>query len=318
MLPYKNDIFHRLSSLVENGCMNRSAIIDFLRELAHEAGAIMLERRGSPLQTYRKSDRSLVTETDLAISTLVQRRVAAFAPNWSLLTEESGGGLRQPHGDEGLIVDELDGTNAYAHGLEGFTFQCAYYRQRKLQIGLIYDPLGDRLLYAKHDKGVWLETEGRSIPVAMPEYRRWRELRFAHHRQYMTNTIRKMYALMGIADRNIIPTGGIGSKCLDFVTGKVDVVVALNRRIAPWDWAPGKVILEELGYSFTHLTGAAVHLYGTPAPQAFGYLVCPPEHRGRFLRELAWITEKVTPTPGYRQLLTDRLREPALRGNLSA
>lgn len=297
--------------------MELTDIVGFLQELARDAGSIMMAKRGSPIQSFRKSDKSFVTEVDLAISAMVIARVKAFAPHWGLLTEETCKG-KFLLAEEGLIVDELDGTNGYLHGQSGFTFQCAYYRRRELLVAVIFDPLTDHLLFGIKGQGVHLVHQDTTTRVPAPIDKEWRNLRFAHHRQYMTNTIRKMYASMGIPQQNIIQTGGIGSKCLDFVLGRVDVVVALNRRVAPWDWAPGKVILEELGYSFTHLTGAPVVLFDEPSDLAFGFLVCPPAHQPKFLTELTWITKKVLSSHSFRQIGVRNLIHDRIRGNLSA
>ena len=277
----------------------------------------MMAKRGDSIQIFQKKDQSLVTEVDLAISRLVTSRVAAFAPHWGLITEETCQGNCPQH-EVGLIVDELDGTNGYVNGMCGFTFQCAYHIGNTILVSLIFDPLYDQLVYAIKDQGVWMEHHGKREAVNPIGPKDWRSLRFAHHRLYMTNTIRKMYAKMGISKENIIPTGGIGSKVIDFMTGKVDVIIALNRNVKPWDWAPGKLILEEAGYVFSHLTGAPVSLFSNSPMLEFGYLVCPQEHWNRFLQELSWITERVLPDHLLLKIFREKLIPSGIRGNLSA
>lgn len=297
--------------------MEAKEIVVFLRQLARDAGAIMMARRGNPLQMFRKKDSSLVTEVDLAISKMVVERVGQFAPHWGLMTEETCLGTCEEH-EVGLIVDELDGTNGYASGLGGFTFQCAFHSGGRIMVSVIYDPLEDVLVYAIKGQGVWVEQQGDKTKVSPSVSRNWDTLRFAHHRRYMTGTIRKMYARMGVAKQQIIPTGGIGSKIIDFALGKVDVIIALNRNIQPWDWAPGKLILEELGYACSHLTGAPLRLFSQSNELEFGYLVCPIGHWNQFLRELSWITEKVLPNHILLTIFREKLIPVGLRGNLSA
>lgn len=297
--------------------MEAKEIVEFLRELARDAGSIMMSKRGNPLQIFRKADSTLVTEVDLAISRLVVKRVKDFAPHWGLMTEETCGG-KCPEHEMGLIVDELDGTNGYANGLGGFTFQCAFHISGRVHCAVIYDPLNDRLVSAIRGQGVWLEDESGIQKITKATYRNFEQLRFAHHRRYMTATIAKMYARMGTAPKNIIATGGIGSKIIDFVMGKVDVIVALNRNIQPWDWAPGQLILEELGYACSHLTGTPLRLFSKTRELEFGYLVCPQEHWNRFLSELSWITEKVVPNHMLLQIFREKLLPVGIRSNLSA
>lgn len=297
--------------------MEAKEIVVFLCQLARDAGAIMMSKRGSTLQIFVKKDSSLVTEVDLAISKMVVERVGQFAPHWGLMTEETCVGKCEEH-DVGLIVDELDGTNGYATGLGGFTFQCAFHTGGRIMAAVIYDPLEDVLVYSIKGQGVWVEQHNTTTKVTPSINKHWDTLRFAHHRRYMTGTIRKMYARMGVAKQNIIPTGGIGSKIIDFALGKVDVIVALNRNIQPWDWAPGKLILEELGYSCSHLTGAPLRLFSSSNELEFGYLICPESHWNRFLGELSWITEKVLPNHILLTIFREKLIPVGMRGNLSA
>ncbi len=297
--------------------MEVTEIVAFMTRLARDAGAIMMKRRGNALLTYQKADATIVSEVDLAISQLVVKRVHAFAPEWGLTTEETCHGDCPLH-EIGLIVDELDGTNGYVTGRGGFTFQCAFHANGRILASVIFDPLNDRLVSAISGQGVWLTEHGNTTLVSSPALRHWKKLRFAHHRNYMTDTIRKMYARMGVAPHNIIKTGGIGSKMIDFVLGKVDVIVALNRNIMPWDWAPGKLILEELGYVCSHLTGAPLKLFSDTNFLEFGYLACPEEHWNRFLGELSWITEKVLPDHMLLKIFHEALIPVGIRGNLSA
>ncbi|MEZ4827332.1 MAG: inositol monophosphatase family protein [Bacteroidia bacterium] len=268
--------------------------LNFLKDLARKAGQIMLDNWNREVQVFQKPDHTIVTSVDLEISRFVCARILDVYPESALLTEETSGKLLYPK-RTGFIVDELDGTYSYSIRRPGFTFQCAYFENfDELKIGLIYDPLRDLMVWSVKDVGVWIEQNGQSEKLPQLEEKPWLQLRFGHHRTYMTQTHRKMYSLMGVRQENIIPTGSIGSKTLDFALGKIDVIIALNRLVSPWDWAPGKAILEEMGYRFLHLTGEEVQVNYPGGFNGFGYLVCPPGHVEKFQRELYWIIRKVT------------------------
>ena len=267
-------------------CMRE--IVTFLQGLARDAGALMMQYRNQPFEVYQKADNTVVTEVDLKISQMVCAAISETYPQAGLLTEETLGKMVAPR-RFGFIIDELDGTYAYSQGRGGFTFQCAYYDQfHVLQIGLIYDPLKDCMVYAIKGEGVWKEYDQQIIPLSPPPVKAWETLRYAHHRTYMTPTMQRMYDRLGVCSARIIPTGGIGSKAVDFALEKVDVLIALNRKIAAWDWAPGKVILEELGYHVGYLTGQDLTINQPELDFSFGYLVCPRQHYPRFCEELQW------------------------------
>ncbi|MCB0853274.1 MAG: hypothetical protein KDD63_13710, partial [Bacteroidetes bacterium] len=123
----------------------------------------------------------------------------------------------------------------------------------------------------------------------------WDDLRYGHHRIFMSDTHKLMYDKMGVSEDQIVSTGSIGSKVIDLIKGQFEVLIALNRKVAAWDWAPGKVIIEELGYCLYHLTGEEVKLTDPREENihTFGYLACPREHLPRFQEELRWISDKL-------------------------
>jgi myo-inositol-1(or 4)-monophosphatase len=269
---------------------------NFLEELARDAGKLMLENWQKDVDIYEKADQTIVTEVDLQISKLVCDRIKESYPESAILTEETHKELYFPK-ETGFIIDELDGTFSFANGRSGFNFQCAYYEDYgDLQIGLIYDPLEDIVLSAIKDEGVILNKRGVKTKIEPFPHKKWEDLRFGHHRIFMSNTHKIMYQRMGVTEEQIISTGSVGSKVIDLVQGNFEVLIALNRKIAAWDWAPGKVIIEELNYCLYHLTGQEVELSDPREenPYTFGYLACPVDHLPRFQKELKWISDKLT------------------------
>lgn len=264
----------------------------FLQGLARDAGDIMLAQRPHRIERFAKPDGTWVSEVDLAISRQVCQAVASYDPSSGLLTEETydpNRDLRQ----HGFVIDELDGTRSYLLGRTGYTFQAAWYHQGgDLQIGLIYDPVRDLMLYGQRGLGVEVISGKHRSRISPPPYRSWNRLRFAHHRDLMTETQRRMYRRLGVPAHRIVETGCVGSKVIDFAFGKVDALVALNRFIGPWDWAPGKVILEELGYRLSHVDGSPLRL-ATTRESGYGYVVSPLAHQARMLSGLRWVQHRL-------------------------
>ncbi|MEL6670967.1 MAG: inositol monophosphatase [Bacteroidota bacterium] len=270
--------------------------LEFLKELAQDAGAIMLQHWRRDLQVTTKHNGTPVSQVDLAISQMACQRIQAAFPEHVLLTEETFHPSKLP-AEKGFIIDELDGTNAFIHGKAGFVFQVAYFENYdQLKLALIFDPVREILVYAIKDKGAWIEKKGAARQAVMPRIRRWRDLKFANHRLYMPPTLRKVYAMLGVSQENIVPTGSIGSKSMSFALGEVHVLVGLNRRMPFWDIAPGILLLQELGYSFSHLTGEKITLFPEDNDLAFGYLVCPPQFEAKARKELEWMVKKLRPT----------------------
>lgn len=265
--------------------------LSFLVEVAADAGAIMMQHWQQKVPRFRKADRTIVTEVDLEISRMVARRVREEWPDAGLFSEETRQESSQISGRHGFIIDELDGTQAYADQRGGFTFQGAYYnREREVPVAVIFDPLNQVLVYAIRGEGVYAEREGKRNRIT-PRYPvAWEGIRFAHHRHYMTPTYQRLYQQLKVSPERIVATGGIGSKVLDFALGRVDALVSFSRHIQPWDWAPGRLILEELGFSVSHLDGSPLALAPCKPGDPLGYLVCPLVYALRMQTELRALT----------------------------
>ena len=267
----------------------------FLENLARDAGKLMMDNWQKDVDIYEKDDHTIVTEVDLKISKMVCDRIAQTYPESAILTEETHKELYFPR-ETGFIIDELDGTFSFVNGRSGFNFQCAYYENYgELKVGLIYDPMKDIVLSATKGKGVSLTEKGVTTKISPFPHKEWDDLRYGHHRIFMSDTHKLMYDKMGVSEDQIVSTGSIGSKVIDLIKGQFEVLIALNRKVAAWDWAPGKVIIEELGYCLYHLTGEEVKLTDPREENihTFGYLACPREHLPRFQEELRWISDKL-------------------------
>ncbi|WNJ17480.1 inositol monophosphatase family protein [Pontibacter sp. G13] len=267
--------------------------LTFIQSLALQAGRIMRSHWGRSVQIYRKQDRTVVTEVDLEISRMVQEQVQTHFPNHDLISEETWE-CRGPKGAQGFIVDELDGTNSFVKGRKGFVFQCAVYELRDvLVMGLVYDPLEDLMVFAKRGAGCWIKRGNQVMPLESRSGKPWEMLNYAHHRNHAFPTYHQLYQRLNVEADRIISTGNVGAKAIEFARGSVDVLIGLNRNIPVWDWAPGKVILEELGYSLSYLNGHPLQIHVPNPNPFFGYLVCPKDHRKRFVQELGWISNRM-------------------------
>lgn len=268
-------------------------MLSFLQDLARGAGRIMLDYLGRPVPIYTKADGTVVTGVDLEVSTWVCKQVRRYDANLSLLTEETQG--QHIQGERGLIIDELDGTNSYLKRKSGFAFQAAYYENYgEIKLALIFDPQRNLMIYAIKGQGVYLHALEKTLQIAPPPLRRWQYLRFAHHRRYMPTTFQRIYDGLGVGKEQIVATGCISNKVIAFVLGEVDALIGLNRFIPAWDWAPGQLMLTELGYELTHLGGQPLRFSDEPGKTPFGYLVAPQQHIARLQKELSWVQRKVS------------------------
>lgn len=134
---------------------------DFAIALAREAGSIARSSFRSGVAKRFKDDGSFVTDVDERINRLVIDRIKARFPAHDIYGEEES----DRSGSEYVwVCDPIDGTNPFAHNVPTFVFSLALTRGGRPVIGVIYDPMLDRLYAA--DELSHTELNGVRIAVS--------------------------------------------------------------------------------------------------------------------------------------------------------
>lgn len=133
-------------------------------EVAREAGALIRERVPQTREIRTKaSEVDLVTDTDRAADALISERLAAAFPDHARLTEEGGAVDASGASDVCWVVDPLDGTVNFAHGVPQFAVSIAAVdgfrpgdslaggEASRILAGVVYDPMRDELFSATSD-----------------------------------------------------------------------------------------------------------------------------------------------------------------------
>jgi myo-inositol-1(or 4)-monophosphatase len=235
-----------MSSLELRRCVAEAA------EAAVAAGALLARHRGRPKAVATKrSAIDLVTEIDRASERLIHARLRRAYPAFGFLGEEGG-----PRGAEAAcrwIVDPLDGTNNFVHGLPIFGVSIALERRGRIVAGVIYDPMRRELFTATKGGGALLN--GRRLRVS-PVRALSRSLlatgfssNFLHQRQPYLRWFEA-------CQRHSHGVRRIGSTvyCLAAVAaGRLEGFY--ERDLWPWDIAAGLLLVEEAGGRVTDMDG---------------------------------------------------------------
>lgn len=225
--------------------------LDFAKSIAREAGDIMRANFQLGMHKEWKEDNSPLTATDIAINDLVIKKVAEAYPDHAVLGEEAS----SEHSASHLwVVDPVDGTIPFSHGVPTFAFSLALVINGEPQVGVVYDVMSDRLLSGEKGKGAFLNDDPLSVSVA----------------ESLKHTV------VGV-DGPWAGTGATGvnfydiPRLIDQAGAKIikpscmvycGIMVALGEFSAailnghfPWDVAALKVIIEEAGGKVTNLRG---------------------------------------------------------------
>lgn len=222
------------------------------RDLALAAGRRVLDLLKDPLVRSRKADHSLVTNADHAANDILRDGLRSRFPDHSLLSEESG--LEGPS-DAAYrwLVDPLDGTRAYARGEPGFSVMLGLLYGGRPVLGVVYDPLGDRLYEASVGHGAFLTEGGRRSPLRVTERRAWREMPVITSTGFPAPLRERLAADPGL--KFLDPINSVGIKVGYLVRGAADLYFN-HHPVHYWDTAGPLAILEEAGGRMTQWDGS--------------------------------------------------------------
>ncbi len=142
--------------------VNAAELVTVAADIAREAGAEIRNRMPNPRQIRTKANSvDLVTDTDHRVDALISARLAAAFPDHARLTEEAGATTTGAKASVCWVVDPLDGTVNFAHGVPHFAVSIAAVGGfqpsdplgapspgAKILAGVVYDPMRDELFEA--------------------------------------------------------------------------------------------------------------------------------------------------------------------------
>lgn len=139
-------------------------------EIAQKAGKFVFSRRYSIGRIETKSSAiDVVTEVDKEAQSLIIKELTRFFPADLVWGEESGYPLRDFSST--WVIDPIDGTSNYVHGLPFYAVSIAYFRDGKPFIGVIYAPTLEELFVAEEGKGAFLNGN----PIRVSPVQKWHQ-----------------------------------------------------------------------------------------------------------------------------------------------
>jgi myo-inositol-1(or 4)-monophosphatase len=222
---------------------------------AMAAGAVLLDWAGR-FEVREKGPSDLVTEADLASQETIQKTILNAFPRHGFLAEEN---LSIPSSDRGLrwIVDPLDGTTNYVHGIPAFAVSIALEQDGEPLVGTVYDPVSRECYSAIKGEGAWLNGRKlRSSKVATLS-RAVIAMSFPANIQHDAP---ELADFMKVITR-VQAMRRMGSSALNLcyvAAGRYDAF--WSRSTKPWDIAAGMLLVREAGGVMTDLVGGPVQL----------------------------------------------------------
>ena len=211
-------------------------------ELARRAGGLLLDGYGHATQVRHKGAIDLVTEYDLKSEQLLVEGIRTAFPADAILSEEGGG--REGEGVRWL-VDPLDGTTNFAHGLPIFSISIACVRAEELLLGVIYDPTREELFHTMAGGGAFLNQAPIRVSVTATLDESLLVTGFPYDIRSNPDNNLSYFNALAVRARAVRRLGSAALDLAYVAAGRFDGFWEL--RLNPWDWAAGVLLVREAG-----------------------------------------------------------------------
>ena len=137
-----------------------SANLNVMIKASEKASKILIKDFGEieKLQVSRKGPKDFVTNSDFKTEKIIIDELKKARPNYSILSEEEGAEINKDKNNT-WIIDPIDGTINYLHGVPHFAISIALKSYDQIIAGLIYDPIKDEMFYAEKNNGTYLNNQ---------------------------------------------------------------------------------------------------------------------------------------------------------------
>ena len=204
------------------------------------------------LQVSLKGPGDFVTSADLKAEKIIRQELEAARPDFGFLMEEAGE-IKGREPQNRWIVDPLDGTNNFLHGLPHFCTSIALEREGQIVAGVIYNPATDELFVAERGQGAFANDTRMRVSAR----RELQNCLVSTHVPRLGQKGHKQALLEQAAVMRL--TSGVrctGSTALDLAyiaAGRLDGT--WQRGPQAWDFAAGMIMIRESGGYVTDLSG---------------------------------------------------------------
>jgi len=231
--------------------------LDVAREAARAAGHVLRRFFRGTFTVRVKDGPDVVTEADLEAERTVIRTIESHFPDHKFLAEESH--RHAADSDHLWVIDPLDGTTNFLHGVPQFAVSIAYYEQGRPVCGVIHNPVYDEWYVALAGQGAWFNDEPARVSPAGELEKVLLATGFYYDRgPLMEGTV----AAVGDIFRSgvhCIRRMGAASLDLAYVgTGRFGAY--FEYLLSPWDFAAGRLFVEEAGGRVTTCRGTPLEL----------------------------------------------------------
>ncbi len=181
------------------------------------------------LQVSKKGPRDFVTKTDKYVEKILIEELNKTKKNYSFLSEEIGSIINKDK-ENIWIIDPIDGTTNFLHGIPHFAICIALESRKEIVSGLIFDPIKDEMFFAEKNKGAYLNNH---------------RLRVSSKNSIDDCLFSSNHEGVKFSDLNMRYSGCAALDLAYVASGRLDGF--FHNKINLWDVAAGALIVQEAG-----------------------------------------------------------------------
>jgi 3'(2'), 5'-bisphosphate nucleotidase len=225
--------------------------LDDLKNIAKRAGEEILSVYGSEFSVDVKEDQSPLTEADRRANAVIVEALKAQYPDIPIISEETAAEDYSVRKDWAYfwLVDPLDGTREFIKRNGEFTVNIALIHRNTPVIGIVYQPVGENLYWAKAGQHAWKSVSGGD-PVRLQgggHYLEKEDIRVVASRSHLTDEVKKFVEDLEAGGKTVqfLSAGSSLKLCL-VAEGQADVYPRLGPTME-WDTGAAHAIVLEAG-----------------------------------------------------------------------
>ncbi len=181
------------------------------------------------LQVSKKGPYDFVTKTDKHVEKILIEELSKSKKNYSFITEETGI-INNKDKENFWIIDPIDGTTNFLHGIPHFAICIAFKSEEEIISGLIFDPIKDEMFYAEKNKGAFLNNQ---------------RLRVSNKGSIEDCLFSSNHEGVKFSDLNMRYSGCAALDLAYVASGRLDGF--FHNKINLWDVAAGTLMVQEAG-----------------------------------------------------------------------
>jgi 3'(2'), 5'-bisphosphate nucleotidase len=238
--------------------MNKELAI--AKELALHAGSLLMTYYQQSFTIDWKSPGDPVTAADREASHYIVTNLAREFPDDAVLSEEETEHWTPIEGKRLWIVDPMDGTREFIEHRGEFAVQIGLAVDGVPVLGVVYHPTVNKLYYAAHGLGAFLESGGEPVRLQVSKEATAANMTMAVSRSHRSARVDAIRERLHIPD--VFHSGSVGLKVGSICEGRTHLYVHTGSRTHIWDTCGPDAILREAGGRMTDISNDPLHYDG--------------------------------------------------------